>query len=111
MKTANIASAVAAALIGLASVSAHALTVPSKLLGVASTPEQATRTVALTSATASVDVKYGETVSFDSGGRVFAIKFDGTRGSFDLNQLAPAGSLDHTVKVYVSPRATDERSL
>ncbi len=37
-------------------------------------------------------------------GREFAWAFDGMpSGSFDLNQIAPAGTLTRTVRVYIAP--------
>ncbi|OVZ56912.1 hypothetical protein CDO44_20085 [Pigmentiphaga sp. NML080357] len=104
-------SLVVAALVGLASVSAHAASTPANLLGSQVTVESAERAIALDDSTRYVNVRFGETVRFDVNGKSFAVKFDGIRGSFDLNALAPAGVLNHPVKAYVSPSPLDERSL
>lgn len=108
---AQISSFVAAALIGLAGVSAHAASTPPDLLGSPVTVESAERAIALNDGTRYVNVQYGETVRFDVDGKSFAVKFNGIRGAFDLNDLAPAGVLNHTIRAYVSPSPLDERGL
>lgn len=90
----------AAALV--ASLGAHAAT-PAALLGDIAAPESATRTIVITPTTQFVNVVAGETVKFVESGHEFAVSFDGVRASFDLNALAPEGSLDHKVLAYVPP--------
>jgi hypothetical protein len=111
MKTTTYVNAIAAALLGLASISAHAFTTPSNLLGAAATTESAQRTINVDSSTRAVNVRYGETVNFNVNGKVFAVKFNGTRNAFPLNQLAPAGALDHNVTVYVANSRLEDRIL
>lgn len=108
---AQVFSFAAAALIGLASVSAHAASARPDLLGSPVTVQSAERAIALNDGTRYVNVQYGETVRFDVDGKSFAVKFDGIRGAFDLNDLAPAGVLNRTIRAYVSPSPLDERSL
>ena len=52
-----------------------------------------------------VNVTGGEVVNFVVGGRTFAWQFAGGFGSesFDLRPLAPEGSLQQSVRVYVAP--------
>ena len=109
MKTITTTHAIAAAVIALASLSAHAET-PTHLLGTSATPEVATRAISVSPATSYINVNYGDVVRFDVNGQSFTIKFDGVRKSFDLNALAPAGVLSRTVKVYVAPVREDDLS-
>ncbi len=49
-------------------------------------------------------MNHREVVKFVVQGREFAWAFDGMpSGSFDLNQIAPAGTLARTVRVYIAP--------
>ena len=110
MKSSIYTSAIAASLIGLASLSAHAAT-PSDLLGATVAPQSNARTIDLSSGKSYVNVSHGDVVNFRSGnGQVFAVQFNGVRQSFDLNSLAPAGALDRTIKVYVTPRGENDFS-
>jgi hypothetical protein len=59
------------------------------------------RTVVIDSSTTYVNVRQGEKLKFVTNGREFAIDFSGTERNFDLRKLAPAGTLDHEVDVYV----------
>jgi hypothetical protein len=63
----------------------------------------AMRTVRIDAKTKYVNVTANETVKFEANGNAFAINFAGGLSAFDLNQLAPAGVLDHKVTVYVAP--------
>jgi hypothetical protein len=82
---------------------------PDELLGdpvpAAAAAKDADRTITITPDTKYVNVVGGQTVKFDVGGQTFAWDFNGadTVGSFDLNQVAPPGLLDHAVTAYVSP--------
>jgi heavy-metal resistance protein CzcE len=100
-------------ILAAASLCAEAALKPSGLLGEAAQARSleraiitavADRTIVVTGATESVSVKHFEVVRFVSGGREFTWSFDGTAqpGPFDLMQIAPAGFVDHSVKVYVS---------
>jgi hypothetical protein len=71
----------------------------------------AMRTVRIDAKTRYVNVTANETVKFEADGKAFAITFNGSPATtfafvpsvFDLNQLAPAGALNHKVMVYVAP--------
>ena len=66
-------------------------------------PSAATRTIQIEAKTKLVYVTEDETVKFRANGYTFAMKFSGGSGVFDLNQLAPAGAVDHEVRVYIAP--------
>jgi hypothetical protein len=63
----------------------------------------AMRTIRIDSKTRYVNVTANETVKFEAHGNAFAINFGDGLSAFALNQLAPAGVLDHKVTVYVAP--------
>jgi Heavy-metal resistance protein CzcE len=63
----------------------------------------AVRTIKIDAKTKYVNVTGHETVRFETNGNAFAIRFANVLPQFDLNQLAPAGVLDHKVTVYVAP--------
>ena len=88
--------------LGLASLSAYAFQSHS-LIGELVPLSAATRTIQIEARTKYVNVTEHETVKFDAGDHAFAIRFAGGSPVFDLNQLAPAGALDHNVRVYVAP--------
>ncbi len=64
----------------------------------------ADRTITITDETKWVNVKHYEVIRFVSNGREFTWYFDGVSQPrpFDMAAIAPAGFLDHGVKVYVS---------
>jgi hypothetical protein len=74
------------------------------LLGDAVPTNAAERTIVLGPDTAYINVTGGDVVKFVVGDKSFAWDFDtsGNITSFDLNQVAPAGMLDHKVKVYIA---------
>ena len=71
----------------------------------------AMRTIPINAKTKYVNVTAHETVKFVADGKAFAMNFSGSPATafafvpsvFDLNQLAPAGALNHKVTVYVAP--------
>ena len=69
----------------------------------------ANRTIIVTGETKWVNVQHFEVIRFVSNGREFAWYFDGLAqpSAFDLTQIAPAGFVDHSVTVYVSPGERD----
>lgn len=75
------------------------------LLGDPASPSAATRTIVIKPDTRYVNVTGGETVKFIAGDKSFAWNFNvaETIFSFDLNQVAPPGVLDHEVKAYIAP--------
>jgi len=97
----NLVVSVAVTL-GLLSLSAYAFQ-SRNLTGELAPLSAATRTIQIEARTKYVNVTEHETVKFEAGGQAFAIRFGGEYPVFDLNQLAPAGALDHNVRVYVAP--------
>jgi hypothetical protein len=89
---------------GMVASVAAAAAVPTTLLGDRATPEQAQRTIVITPTTEYVNVTEGDVVTFVANGVTFAWNFDGPPevSSFELNRVAPAGALDHTVTAYVA---------
>lgn len=73
--------------------------------GSAAQAAAATRTVAITTSTQSVNVDQGDVVTFEVGGKSFTWQFDTLRpsGSFKLADIAPAGVDAQSVRVYVAP--------
>jgi len=65
----------------------------------------ATRKIMITPDTRYANVTGGEVIAFVTGEKAFAWSFIATRyvAPFDLNIIAPPGSLDHKVMVYVAP--------
>ncbi|WP_293778687.1 CzcE family metal-binding protein [uncultured Oxalicibacterium sp.] len=65
----------------------------------------AQRSIVITPETRWVNVEGGEIVNFIVGDKMFAWDFyvGTTISHFDLNEVAPAGILDHRVTAYVSP--------
>ncbi len=68
-----------------------------------SSPDDADKTIVIHDATNHVTVFANETVLFKLGDQQFAIKFDGVSRAYDLAKLAPAGMLNHKIRVYVAP--------
>jgi hypothetical protein len=75
------------------------------LYGQSAPPAAAERTIVITPATRYVNVEGGQTVNFVVGDRQFAWSFNVARTvhSFDLNEVAPPGMLNHAVRAYVTP--------
>lgn len=90
-----------------ATLSAGAATMSSSLLGEPGRPSAADRTVDIYGDTHSVRVKHGEVVKFVSNGQEFTWAFDGLPQTLHLNEIAPAGVLSRTVRVYVDPSEAD----
>jgi heavy-metal resistance protein CzcE len=63
----------------------------------------AERTININGGTKWVNVNHGEVVRFVANDREFTWYFDGVSQPrpFDLSEIAPAGFVDHGVKVYV----------
>ena len=63
----------------------------------------AERTINISGGTKWVNVNHGEVVRFVANDREFTWYFDGASQPrpFDLSEIAPAGFVDHGVKVYV----------
>ena len=69
----------------------------------------ADRTITVTDKTKWVNVNHFEVIRFVSNGREFTWYFDGLAQPrpFDLMEIAPAGFVDRSVKVYVAPAERD----
>jgi hypothetical protein len=98
--------AVASIALSVASLSALAMT-NADYYGEAAIPAAAVRTIVIGPKTRWVNVERGETVKFVANGQEFAWDFDGTLPSFDLKQVAPQGTIDRGLSVYVAPSAAD----
>jgi Heavy-metal resistance protein CzcE len=99
MKQKLLVPAALAAALGITSWSASAAV----LYAEAAPATSATRTVVINPNTRWVNATEMETVKFVANGHEFAVQFDGVRSEFPLNAVAPAGALDHQVKVFVQP--------
>ena len=102
MKPKLVIPIVIAMSLGFANFTASAFT-PSSPAGELVPQLGAMRTVRIDAKTKYVNVTANETVKFEANGNTFAVNFAGGLSAFDLNQLVPAGVLDHKVTVYVAP--------
>jgi len=68
-------------------------------------PSSGARTIVINPDTRHVNVEGGEVINFRVGDKIFSWSFFVAQSvhTFDLNQIAPPGLLDHKVSVYVSP--------
>ena len=73
--------------------------------GSAVASSNAERHIVIDAKTPWVNVNNGDTVEFQSNGASFTWHFDTLHDetTFDLSKIAPAGSVDHKVTVYVAP--------
>jgi Heavy-metal resistance protein CzcE len=95
------APAFAALTLSAASLSAFALT-PGDLYGEPAASGYAPdRTVVVTPSTKYINVEHGDIVKLKIGDQDLSWNFDGVTRPFDLSKIAPEGSLDHKVEVYV----------
>jgi len=109
MKRKSVVSTVIAVTLGLVNLPASAFT-PSSM-GEVVPISSAMRTIPICAETKYVNVTAHETVKFVVNGNAFAMTincspattFAFVPSAFDLNELAPAGLLDHRVTVYVAP--------
>lgn len=103
MKSTFLSPTIVALILSGLGLSALAASPPIALLGDPAPATMSARTIVLHTDTKYVNVVGGNTVKFDVGGQSFAWTFDVpvTITSFDLNQVAPNGVLDHPVRVYV----------
>lgn len=88
-----------------ASLSASAAQPRADLLGSQVPPSAATRTVNLASNVQSINVVSGDTVRFVGNGGEFAWTFNTSPivQVFELNQVAPSGTVGQPLRVYVAP--------
>lgn len=75
-----------------------------ELYGSPAAPSMHARTIVIHPDTRYVNVRGGEVIRFVVGDQVFVWNFDvaQTVSTFELNEVAPAGLLDHPVQVYVA---------
>lgn len=110
MKNSIIHSLVFASLVLGTALSAHAAS-QAALHGYVTAPTETARTIAIQPDTRYVNVAQGEIVKFIAQGQEFGFKFNGASSSaFDLQALAPAGALNHSVTVYLAPDPTRTNS-
>jgi hypothetical protein len=102
-----VVRAVAALILSAASLAASATVTNADMLGNAVQPSAAQRTVVIDAKTRWVTVERGDVVRFVANGQEFAWAFNGMASSFDLNRVAPTGTLNRDLKVYVWPNAED----
>jgi hypothetical protein len=76
-----------------------------ELLGTPAPPSAGAQEIRITQKTKYVNVEGGDAVNFIVGDTAFGWIFDGSRNvsSFELNDVAPHGILDHPVTVYIAP--------
>ena len=109
---------IAVVALSAASLSAFASMKPADLFGEAAQAPSAQRaivaavadrTITVSGDTKWVNVNHYEVVRFVSNGREFTWYFDGVAQPrpFNLNEIAPAGFLNHSVTVYVAPTERD----
>jgi hypothetical protein len=98
--TRTIATVISALLLAGAAFAAE----PATNYGQAITDNNAQRVVVITPDTKWVNVNNGDNVQFQVNGKNFTWHFDTLRAedNFDLSAIAPAGSVDHPVIVYVA---------
>jgi len=68
-------------------------------------PGSGNRTISITPDTRHVNIEGGEIINFTVGDKTFSWSFFVASHirSFDLNQVAPPGMLDHKVTAYIAP--------
>src|SRR5882762_9452741 len=102
-----LVSAVAALTLSAASLAATASVTQADMFGNPAQMSAAQRTVVIDAKTRWVTVERGDVVRFVANGEEFAWAFNGLASSFDLNRVAPTGTLNRNLKVYVWPNAED----
>lgn len=75
------------------------------LYGLPASSQEAQYTIVIHPHTRYVNIEGGQVVRFVAGDKEFTWNFYVAKTviSFDLNDVAPAGMLDHVVRVYLSP--------
>jgi len=99
--------AVAALALSAASFAVTATVTEADMFGSPAQAAVAQRTISINPKTRWITVERGEVVKFVANGQEFAWAFNGMSSSFDLNRIAPSGTLDRNLKVYVWPNAED----
>jgi hypothetical protein len=99
--------AVAALTLSAASSAAIATVTEADMFGKPAQASAAQRTISIDPKTRWITVERGDVVKFVANGQEFAWAFNGLASSFDLNRVAPTGTLNRDLKVYVWPNAED----
>jgi hypothetical protein len=74
------------------------------LLGGPASPEDTVnKVVTIDANTRWANVNQGDTVKFVAGGKTFAWHFETPKFAVNLAEIAPAGTIDRTIYVYVAP--------
>ncbi len=103
----RLAPTLAALALSAFSLAATATVTEADVLGHAAQLSAAERTIVINAKTKWVNVKHGEVVRFVAGGQEFTWAFDGMSSSFELNRVAPAGTLGREVTAYIAPNDQD----
>lgn len=104
MRSTSLVSIPAALALSLAVFPSVAERTGSGPYGAVAQSRAATREILIDPNTRHVNVKQGEIVNFDIGGKTFAWHFNGPSNvrAFDLRDIAPPDTLDRPVTVYVA---------
>ena len=105
MKKKSIFLGIFSILFAMATINAMATTNDdTSLYGASADAVYANRTIVIGPGTTYVNVTGGEIIKFVANGKTFTWNFDGLENlSFiALNEIAPSGLLDHTVKAYIA---------
>src|SRR5712671_4351253 len=98
-----LVSAIAALTLSAASLAVNASMTQADVFGNPAQGSAAQRTIVIDAKTRWVTVERGDVVRFVANGQEFAWAFNGMASSFDLNRVAPTGTLNRDLKVYVWP--------
>ncbi|MHB1668331.1 MAG: CzcE family metal-binding protein [Thiomonas sp.] len=91
------------AIAGLATAVSAQAAIPTRLFGNTVPDSAASRVVAITPSTDSINAQWGRSIEFKDHGKSFAYEFDGPRADarVNLERVAPAGMINHPVYAYV----------
>ena len=103
-------SSIAAVLLCSATACTFAADGHGNMYGSLTSPASANSTIVIEPGTNYVNVTKGDVVKFISGDKTFAFHFNevSTLSEVDLNDIAPAGTLTHPVKVYLRRNPTTD---
>jgi hypothetical protein len=89
----------------IALAAALALAAPLFIVSATASDRNVDRTVSIDPSTRWINVNGGETIRFIANGESFDHRFNSFTHSavYDLGKIAPAGAIDRSLKVYVSP--------
>lgn len=93
------------AIAGLVTAVSAQAAVPTRLFGTPVPDSVASRVVAITPSTDSINAQWGQSIEFKDHGKSFAYVFDGPHADdarVNLERVAPAGMINHPVYAYVA---------